>query len=325
MIVITDVRKVYGRGDKAVVALDNVNLEVPRGVIFGVAGQSGAGKSTLIRCVNLLEAPTAGKVVVNGQELTALSAPALRRARQRIGMIFQHFNLLDSRTVAENVAFPLEVIGYKPSARRARVRELLSLVGLEEKAGAYPRQLSGGQKQRVGIARALAAEPDVLLSDEATSALDPQTTQSILELLRDLNQRLGLTILLITHQMEVIRDICHQVALLEAGRVIESGKVAELAARPDSHLARAFFPKLPAPPPQPGKTVATLTFSGAAADEPLLSTLVRQFGLEVTILRAAIETFDSQRIGQVQVELAGERVSPALDYLRTLGLTVEAG
>jgi D-methionine transport system ATP-binding protein len=323
MITITDLRKVYKQGDKTLVALDNVNLEVPRGEIFGVVGQSGAGKSTLIRCVNLLEVPTSGKVVVNNQEITVLTGSALRQARQRIGMIFQHFNLLNSRTVAENVAFPLEVIGYKKSARLGRVRELLSLVGLEDKANAYPTQLSGGQKQRVGIARALAAEPDVLLSDEATSALDPQTTQSILELLRDLNKRIGLTILLITHQMSVVRDVCQRVAMLEAGRVVESGKVAELVAQPDSRLAQAFFPRLPSPSSHPGKTVATLTFSGDAANKPVLSTLVRQFGLDVNILSGSIETFDSQRIGQLQAELVGDQVSPALEYLKTLGLRVE--
>ncbi|GHO49307.1 methionine ABC transporter ATP-binding protein [Ktedonospora formicarum] len=323
MIRIEHVRKVYGRGEGTVVALDDVNLEVPQGQIFGVLGQSGAGKSTLIRCVNLLERPTSGTITVGGQEVTALSGRSLRQARQRIGMIFQQFNLLTSRTVAENVAFPLEIMGESKTKRRARVRELLSLVGLEEKADVYPAQLSGGQKQRVGIARALANSPDILLSDEATSALDPQTTRAILDLLRDLNQRMGLTILLITHEMSVVKQICHQAAILEGGRIVEQGRVSTLAAQPDSRLARSLFPRPENYVARPGSTVVTITFAGGNASEPVFSTMARRFELDVNILSGNIEAIGDERIGQLQAEFAGEQVPDALAYLRNLGLHVE--
>lgn len=323
MITINDVSKVYGRGEKAIVALDAVNLAVPQGEIFGVLGESGAGKSTLIRCVNLLERPTNGSIVVNEQEITSLSGPALRKARQRIGMIFQHFNLLSSRTIAENVAFPLEVMGYNRAQRQERVKELLALVGLENRAQAYPAQLSGGQKQRVGIARALAGKPDVLLSDEATSALDPQTTRSILELLQDLNQRMGLTILLITHEMGVVKQICHQVAILEAGKVVEQGRVSELAARPESRLARSLFPRPQSYEAQPGGRIVTISFSGDTADEPVLSNVIRQFDVNVNILSGNIEKFGEERIGQLQAEFVGGQLEAALNYVRSLGLRVE--
>lgn len=322
MITIQDVHKVYN-GPNGVAALKGVDLHVPAGSIFGVLGQSGAGKSTLIRCVNLLERPTSGSIIVDGQDLTALSAAELRAARQRIGMIFQHFNLLSSRTVAQNVAFPLEISGYKPAARRARVAELLDLVGLADKADAYPSQLSGGQKQRVGIARALAAEPKVLLSDEATSALDPQTTRSILELLRSLNQRLGLTILLITHEMSVVRQICDRVAILEYGEVVEQGPVAELLSRPNSRLAQAVFPQFAAYSARPGAMVATLTFTGSSAEQPVLSQLARQFMIDANVLAGNIESIGNQRIGQLQVELMGDQLEQAIAYLREQGVHVE--
>jgi D-methionine transport system ATP-binding protein len=323
MITIMNLRKIYGEGEQAVAALNDVSLKVQQGEIFGVLGQSGAGKSTLIRCVNLLERPTSGAIVIDGEEITALRGVALRKARQRIGMIFQHFHLLSSRTVAENVAFPLEVIGYKRKARKARVRELLSLVGLEDKANAYPAQLSGGQKQRVGIARALVGEPAILLSDEATSALDPQTTGSILELLQDLNRRMGVTILLITHEMNVVRQICHSVGILEEGRLVEQGLVSELAAQPDSHLAQALFPQQPDVQPRPGATIATMTFSGPSADLPIITMLIRDFALEVNILSANVEVLGDQRIGHVQTELSGERIADGLAYVRSRGVHVE--
>ncbi|GCF11411.1 methionine import ATP-binding protein MetN [Dictyobacter arantiisoli] len=304
-------------------ALDTVSFNVPQGEIFGVLGQSGAGKSTLIRCINLLERPTSGSIHIKEQEITALKGLALRKERQRIGMIFQHFNLLNSRTVADNVAFPLEVMGYSRSARQARVGELLELVGLDGRARAYPAQLSGGQKQRVGIARALAAKPDVLLSDEATSALDPQTTLSILELLRDLNRTMGLTILLITHQMDVVKQICHQVAILEAGKLIEQGRVSALAAQPDSRLAQTLFPHPESYRPRAGATVVTISFTGDATDEPILSNLIRNFDINVNILSGNIENFGDLRLGQLQVELVGGQIEAAIDYLKKLGLRVE--
>ncbi|GCE46728.1 D-methionine transport system ATP-binding protein [Thermosporothrix hazakensis] len=323
MITIRNLRKVYGKKDQAVVALDDINLDVPRGSIFGVLGQSGAGKSTLIRCVNMLERPTSGSIIVNNQEMTTLSGAALRKARQRIGMIFQHFHLLNSRTVAENVAFPLEVMGVRASERRSRVEELLGLVGLSDKAKVYPSQLSGGQKQRVGIARALAGSPDVLLSDEATSALDPQTTHSILQLLRDLNKRMGLTILLITHQMDVVREICDRVAIIEAGRIVEQGEVSELAAQPDTRLSHALFPRPQIHTPQPGAAVVSIVFAGNSAEEPIISTLARRFEVDVNILSAQLELLGQQRIGQMQAELVGPQVEQALAYLQNLGLHVE--
>ena len=323
MISITDVYKIFDQGKQTTAALNGVSLEVAAGEIFGVLGPSGAGKSTLIRCVNLLERPTSGSIQVNGQELTTLSTPELRQARQRMGMIFQHFNLLSSRTVADNVAFPLEIAGVSKPARQARVRDLLALVGLSDKADAYPAALSGGQKQRVGIARALANEPDVLLSDEATSALDPQTTTAILDLLHDLNRRLGLTILLITHEMNVVRQICDRVAVLEAGRVVEQGPVAALVAQPGSRLAQAIFPHNDVPSVLDGATLATIIFVGPTADQPVLATLVRKFNVDVNILGGSIQAIAGQRVGQLQVEIAGEQAQPALAYLREIGLSVE--
>ncbi|MFQ4143609.1 methionine ABC transporter ATP-binding protein [Chlorogloeopsis sp. ULAP02] len=323
MIEFINVHKIYHQSEQKVVALDGVNLHVKAGEIFGVLGQSGAGKSTLIRCVNQLEKPTLGFVKVNGEEMTKLSGAALRQARQRIGMIFQHFNLLSSRTVAENIAFPLEVIGDSKLKRKAKVEELLALVGLEGKANAYPAQLSGGQKQRVGIARALAGEPKVLLSDEATSALDPQTTRSILELLRDLNQRMGLTILLITHEMGVVKQICDSVAILHAGKIVEQGRVSDLAAQPDSLLAQEFFPRCKGYAPRSGAVLATVAFAGDVARNPIFTTLARRFDVDVNILNGSVETVGDRRVGQFQVELAGTKVTQALEYLHKSEYAVE--
>ncbi|MGY2198507.1 methionine ABC transporter ATP-binding protein [Pseudomonas gingeri] len=244
MIRVEQLSKRYGEGAPV---LDRVSLDIPDGAIYGIVGRSGAGKSTLLRCLNLLERPSAGRVVVDGQDLTTLSDRDLRSQRQRIGMIFQGFNLLHSRNVFDNIAVPLEIAGTGKAERQARVCELLELVGLADKAEAFPSQLSGGQKQRVGIARALAARPAYLLSDEATSALDPETTASILELLRDINRRLGLTIVLITHELDVIRSICDHAASLAQGRLLESGPLARLLADPDSALGRSL---LPAPQPR---------------------------------------------------------------------------
>lgn len=323
MISITHLSKVYDQNGTAIQALEDVSLNVSRGEIFGVVGPSGAGKSTLIRCVNLLERPTSGSVVVNGQELTKLTNQELRQARQQIGMIFQHFNLLNSRTVAGNVAFPLEITDYDKSKRKDRVAELLELVGLSDKANAYPSQLSGGQKQRVGIARALATQPRVLLSDEATSALDPQTTVSILTLLKDLNARLGLTILLITHEMDVVKQICDHVAILQQGKIVEEGAIDALVINPDSLLSQAFFPPSEKVTPRFGAAHVAITFLGDAADQPVLASLVRQFDVDVNILSGSIQTIGGRRIGRLQVELTGKQVDQALKRLHELGLRVE--
>ncbi|MEH2107673.1 methionine ABC transporter ATP-binding protein [Nostoc sp.] len=323
MIGFTDVRKIYNQSSQKVVALDGVSLLVKPGEIFGVLGQSGAGKSTLIRCVNQLEKPTSGSVVVDGQEMTKLSGDKLRHARQRIGMIFQHFNLLSCRTVVENIAFPLEVMGYSRLKRRAKVEELISLVGLTGKADAYPAQLSGGQKQRVGIARALAGEPKVLLSDEATSALDPQTTRSILDLLRDLNKRMGLTILLITHEMAVVKQICDSVAVLNAGKIVEKGYVSDLIAKPESFISQEFFPHRNGYKPKPGAVIATIAFAGEQASQPIFATLARNFDVDVNILSGSVETVGDRRVGQFHVELEGEKVTQALKYLHEAEFEVQ--
>ncbi|MFD0903036.1 methionine ABC transporter ATP-binding protein [Actinomadura sediminis] len=324
MIQIEELRKVYRARGREVTAVDGVDLTVREGEVFGVLGRSGAGKSTLLRCVNLLERPDSGRVLVDGADLLALRGAELRRARQGIGMIHQHFGLLGSRTVAGNVAFPLEVMGVPRAERAARVAELLDLVGLTDHAKAYPAQISGGQKQRVGIARALAGRPKVLLSDEATSALDPETTASILELLRDLNRRLGLTVLLITHEMEVVKRICDSAAVMRAGRFTESGPVTELLARPGSELARGLFP-LPPVEPRPGSTVVEVTFVGGATDEPFVSALARKYSLDVNILGGAVETIAGERVGRLRLELPGDpSVNAAqLAFLREAGLSVE--
>ncbi|XVQ09046.1 methionine ABC transporter ATP-binding protein [Spirillospora sp. CA-255316] len=326
MIQIEKLSKVYRSRGREVTAVDGVDLTVREGEVFGVLGRSGAGKSTLLRCVNLLERPDSGRIVVDGRDLLSLDGRELRRARQGIGMIHQHFGLLSSRTVAGNVAFPLEVMGVPRSERAARVAELLELVGLDEHARAFPAQLSGGQKQRVGIARALAGRPKVLLSDEATSALDPETTASILELLRDLNRRLGLTVLLITHEMEVVKRICDSAAIMRRGRVAESGPLRELLLRPGSELARDLLP-LPdaAPHPDTGTTVVDVTFEGDSADRPFVSSLARTYSIDVNILGGAVERIGGTRIGRLRIELPGDPdVNAAqLAHLREAGLTVE--
>ncbi|WP_327085226.1 ATP-binding cassette domain-containing protein [Nonomuraea sp. NBC_01738] len=312
MIQASGLRKQYGD----TVALDGVDLHVREGEIYGVLGQSGAGKSTLLRCVNLLERPTAGTVTVAGQNLTELPDKALNQARQRIGMIHQHFALLSSRTVAGNVAFPLEVMGVPRAERERRVGELLELVGLEGRGADRPGQLSGGQKQRVGIARALAGRPSVLLSDEATSALDPATTASILALLKRLNAELGLTILLITHEMNVVKAVCDSVAIMARGTVTESGTLSSLIRTPGSRLTREIFPL---PDPAPGDI--TLTFTGLA-DEPVISEVVRKFDVDVNVLGGAIEPLGGTRVGRLRVSLSGDP-APAISYLRDRGLLVE--
>ncbi|SEG15473.1 D-methionine transport system ATP-binding protein [Thermomonospora echinospora] len=325
MIQIEKLRKTYRARGRTVTAVDGVDLRVREGEIFGVLGRSGAGKSTLLRCVNLLERPDSGRVVVDGRDLSTLSGAQLRAARQRIGMIHQHFGLLSSRTVAGNVAFPLEVMGVPRRERARRVAELLELVGLAEHAGAYPAQISGGQKQRVGIARALAGRPRVLLSDEATSALDPQTTGSILELLRGLNRELGLTILLITHEMEVVKRICDAAAIMRDGRLTESGPLAELLTRPGSELAAGLFPLPESGAVRPGTTVADVTFVGEAADRPFVSTLARTYAVDVNILGGAVEQVGDLRVGRLRIELPGDPDANAaqLAHLREAGLTVE--
>ena len=319
MIKLNALNKVYGKGSDAVHALRDVSLHVPQGKIFGVIGASGAGKSTLIRCVNLLERPTDGQVVVDGQDLTALGEGELTQARRQIGMIFQHFNLLSSRTVSANIAFPLELAGWDKTRIQARVLELLALVGLEARAHAYPSELSGGQKQRVAIARALAPAPKVLLCDEATSALDPQTTRSILTLLKEINVKLGLTILLITHEMDVVKGICDEVAIISDGRLIEQGEVAWFFSNAKTQLARDFIHStihLDVPQEYQDRMTQTrvpdsypllkLGFTGASVDSPLISEASRRFDIDVSILAADIEYAGGVKFGFLLAEVFGD-------------------
>lgn len=338
MIELNNVSKTYTNGSQVVHALKNANLHIPKGAIHGVIGLSGAGKSTLIRCVNLLERPTEGSVMVDGQDITRLSAAQLNQARHRIGMIFQHFNLLTTRNVFDNVAFPLELTGQSKQAIKERVEPLLKLVGLADKASQFPAQLSGGQKQRVAIARALANEPAVLLCDEATSALDPQTTTSILELLRDINQTLGITILLITHEMEVVKSICHRVSLISAGELVEDAEVGDFFTAPRTQLGRDFLNDfLQLTPPKelverlqlsPGEhthPVVRLTFSGDAVSTPLISRLARECAVDVSILQAKVESIQERTLGLMIAELLGDaqQTHQAITYLESHQLNVE--
>lgn len=303
MITVTDLTKVYGTGGGAVTAVADVSLFVPAGGIYGILGRSGAGKTTLMRCLTALERPTSGSVIVADAELTKLRGAKLRAMRHRMGMIFQHFNLLNGRTVASNVAFPLEIQGVGPAERHARVGELLELVGLGDRASAYPSQLSGGQKQRVGIARALAARPDVLFCDEATSALDPATTEQILDLLRSINEQTGVTVVLITHESEVVRRICDSAALMADGRVVEHGALLDLLANPESRLAEILLPAGDASLEDHRDSVV-LTFAGGNTTEPVISGLTRRFGLNVSILGGSVDRIAGHKVGRLRVQIS---------------------
>ena len=339
MIKLENLHKTYRTDTGSLEALRGVSAHIREGEVFGVIGKSGAGKSTLIRCINMLERPTAGSVVVDGEELTTMPERQLREVRKKIGMIFQHFNLLSSRTVYENVAFPLELAGTAATEIAAAVDPLLELVGLADKRHQYPAQLSGGQKQRVGIARALASQPKVLLCDEATSALDPQTTHSILTLLKDINQRLGLTVVLITHEMQVIKEICDRVAVIENGLIIEEGSVVDLFIRPQTATTREFIRtivnhELPelfsdlqfSPTPLPGGSLMLrLSFIGSSANEPVIAGLVRRFSVDVNILSGNIDHLKNTPFGTLLVELSGDgaAVQAALNYLNAKELGIE--
>ncbi len=338
MITVKHLEKIYATPAGELRALWPLDFDVKPGDIFGIVGKSGAGKSTLIRCLNLLEKPTQGSVVLGDLELNALNNKELRQARRRMGMIFQHFNLLSSQTVYDNVALPLKFAGYSAEHIRTRVEELLELTGLGDKKTVYPAALSGGQKQRVAIARALANHPDVLLCDEATSALDPQTTQTILNLLSDINQRLGLTIILITHEMDVIKSICTRVALLEQGKIIEQSDVLDFFKNPQTPEAKELVSgclkqALPNslkqqlhPVPHEGfYPVLRLIFSGKTATQPLISELVREQGIHVNILQANMEYICEEALGfmVIKVEEAPQGVEKTLDFLRQQHIAVE--
>lgn len=328
-----NVTKSYGRKNR-IEALSNVCLDIPRGAIFGVIGLSGAGKSTLIRCVNALERPESGTVEVAGQEINTLSGRNLIAARRRIGMIFQHFNLFASRTVRGNIAFPLEIAGAAKSEIDNRVDELLNLVGLHDKANAFPAQLSGGQKQRVGIARALANNPEVLLADEATSALDPETTVHVLHLLRDINRRIGVTILLITHEMAVIQEICDQVAIIEGGRLAEVGNTFDVFTKPQSDIGRRFVHSH-ANAQAPGYHLqqqggghhlpVRLTFTGTAAERPVIANLTRTLPVTPNIVSGHIQRVQGKPVGVMVIDIDGKPkdVDAALAYLEGVGVQIE--
>lgn len=321
IIQIQHLTKTFGTGEGAVTALEDINLEIASGEIYGIIGLSGAGKSTLVRCMNLLERPTSGTVVVDGRDMTALSERELRLARRSITMIFQSFNLLMQRTCLRNVCFPLEINGVPKAKAEQRAAELLELVGLSDKAGAYPVQLSGGQKQRVAIARALATDPKVLLCDEATSALDPTTTASILELLKDLNQKLGVTVVVITHQMSVIEEICSQVAILDGGVVAEQGRVEEIFSHPTTDAARRLvYPGGVSVEQYPAGTHAVrVAFNGGTAYQPLIASLAIDCGVKVNILGADTRDIDGRAFGTMLLGLPEDpaEAARALSYIRS--------
>lgn len=338
MIQTKHLSKRYSANNHEALALQNINLQVNRGEVFGVIGKSGAGKSTLIRCINLLETPSDGNVIIDGTDLTRLSAKQLRQQRRQIGMIFQLFNLLESRTAYENVALPLELSGESKKRIEKKVLSLLELVNLSDRCDYYPRQLSGGQKQRVAIARALITDPKLLLCDEPTSALDPESTTSILQLLKQINRKLNLTILLITHEMNVIKNICDRVAILDGGCLIEQGSVVEIFTAPKSKITKALTKsalhlELPACLQESlhleykagFNPIVQLTFVGSAANEPIIATLLKRFNVTVNILQADLESIHGAAVGFLICKLIGEKdaTQNALRYLTNAEIKVE--
>ena len=340
MIKLSHIEKTYDSPSGPVAALKGIDLHIEKGEIYGIIGLSGAGKSTLVRCINLLERPTAGQVMVDGKDMLSLSAAELREARKDIGMIFQHFNLLSSATVYDNIAFPLRLSCTDEGKIREKVEPLLKLVGLEAKADQYPSQLSGGQKQRVGIARALASDPKVLLCDEATSALDPQTTRSILDLIKDINRKLHLTVVVITHEMQVIKDLCDKVAVIDGGVIAEVGTVLEVFTEPKAPITKEFISVLLSnelPVAFRGGNIEEeysedsylllrLTFIGERADDPVLAGMIRKFPeVECTMLFGDLDQISGEPFGRMIIGLKGEkeRIHEAMDYLASKDLKEE--
>ncbi len=320
IIQVRHLTKTFGEGETAVHALDDISLDVHPGEIYGIIGLSGAGKSTLVRCLNLLERPTSGSVMVDGSEMTRLSDKELRLARRNVTMIFQSFNLLMQRTCLKNVCFPMELSGVHKAKAEARARELLEIVGLADKADAYPAQLSGGQKQRVAIARALATDPKVLLCDEATSALDPTTTASILSLLKDLNQKLGVTVVVITHQMSVIEEICTRVAILDGGKIAEEGEVTDIFSNPKTDAARRLvYPGGVGENLLSGSRTIRVAFNGGTAYQPLIASLAIDCGVKVNILGADTHNIDGKAYGSMLLGLPEDEneAAKALSYIRS--------
>ena len=339
MIRLKGITKAFPQKKGTLEVLHGIDLDIEKGEIFGIIGLSGAGKSTLVRCINLLERPTEGQVFLDGQELTCLSEKDLRQARRSMGMIFQQFHLLMQRTAMENVCFPMEIAGVKKAEAREKAKELLELVGLGDRMESYPSQLSGGQKQRVAIARALANDPKVLLCDEATSALDPQTTKSILHLLKQVNEKLGITIVIITHEMAVVKDICDRVAIMELGRVVEEGATEDVFVHPKEKVTKDFIStagnvdkiyelidegndltKL-----QEGEKMVMLTYSANNAGEPVISYLAEAFDVKANIIYGNIDILKGKTIGKLVVTLSGkpENMEKALAYIEERKVELE--
>lgn len=338
MITLNNVSVTFEGRETSIKAVENVQLTIKKGDVFGIVGYSGAGKSTLVRTINLLQRPSEGSVIVSGQDLLSLKPKQLRAARKKIGMIFQHFNLMGSRTIAENVAYPLRKSGLTKSQIKEKVAELLQLVGLTDKSSAYPSQLSGGQKQRVAIARSLANDPEVLLCDEATSALDPKTTLSILELLKELNKKLALTIVIITHEMQVVKEICNKVAVMENGHVVEEGDLVSIFTEPKERITKEFINTsthvdqaleniLKHPTLldlQTNDVLANISYVGASTSDPLIATLTTRFGVTTNILFGNVEILQETPVGNLIVVLSGEpgRRDNALAYLKSKNVKV---
>lgn len=332
MIEIKNLSKTFNSKSSEVKALKNINLQINKGEIFGIIGLSGAGKSTLIRTINRLEEPTEGSIFIAGKDITKLDKTRLRDTRKEIGMIFQHFNLLSSRTVFQNIAFPLEINGYDKNYIEKRVNELLKVVELTDKKNAYPSQLSGGQKQRVAIARALANNPKILLCDEATSALDPKTTKAILNLLKKIQKEFNLTVVLITHQMEVIKEVCNRVAIIEAGKIIELNTVEEIFARPKTNTAKAFISHIHRSsegeiiyPTTPGSTVIKLGYLGDSSKKPIISSLIRNFDIDINILSGDIDELQSTSVGNLLIQVMGnnEEKGKAFEWIKEQNIDLE--
>lgn len=334
MIVLDQTKKIFNTNSGRVTAVDSVNLSIRKGEIFGIIGYSGAGKSTLIRMLNLLERPTEGTVTIDGKDLTQISSKELRLARQQIGMVFQHFNLLWSRTVFENIAFSLEIAGVNKDEIKPRVLELIQLVGLSGKEDNYPSQLSGGQKQRVGIARALANNPKVLLCDEATSALDPQTTDEILDLLVQINKKYNLTIVLITHEMHVIQKICHHVAIMESGRIVEQGDVLTVFSNPQHPVTERFVKQVASEDDSletvehlikkfPKGKIVLLKYLKEKAEQPFITNVIRNYQVDINIIQGKVVQTQEGGYGSLYVQLTGLEIIPALNYLKEVGVEVE--
>ena len=329
MITLEKVNKVYSNGLHAV---KDVSLKVNKGDIFGIIGLSGAGKSSLIRLINRLEEPTSGKIFINGENVLEFNKKQLLERRKKIGMIFQHFNLLSSRTVEENVAFALEIANWNKNEIKERVAMLLDIVGLSDKAKYYPSQLSGGQKQRVSIARALANNPDILLSDEATSALDPKTTKSILELIKKIQEKFSLTVVMITHQMEVVKEVCNRVAIMSDGRIVEEGGVHHIFADPKNEITKELISYVHQQTDTEidylhhrGKKIVKVKFLGTSTQEPIISKVIKEYGIDISVLGGTIDKLATMNIGHLYLELGGDLSAQdkAIELMKTMDVIVE--